>query len=438
MERFSIKWDSFNDDVKRSFSQLRNEKKFSDVILVSDDHHLVSAHKVVLSTCSIYFNEILKQDLTGSVFFCLEGVDLNDLNNLLDYIYQGELTLPQGHIERFLLMVKRFKLDGFHEDLNQVDKSMNQLDWKMSFPKHEFLKKTDPLSKQVEEGDEFLKESSDPLSKQVEEADEFAIKVDPPSKQVDEFAIKADPLSKQVEEEDEFFKEADPLSKQVEEADEFVIKVDPPSKQTDEFAIKADPLSKQVEEEDEFLKEADPLSKQVEEADEFAIEEDPHSKKVDEAEQFAIKADPLSKQIEEADEFDIEADPLSNQVEEADEGIENEYLNSESTYTSLGHITISRPSLVPNSNTCGIKLQSFKDVKEKIKDMYIKHPFEFECKICGKICSKISNIKEHIEIHIEGLRFPCRTCGSEYGSRSGRRVHERVFHKMKPKIKNSL
>ena len=162
------------------------------------------------------------------------------------------------------------------------------------------------------------------------------------------------------------------------------------------------------------------------------------SKKVDEAEQFAIKADPLSKQIEEADEFDIEADPLSNQVEEADEGIENEYLNSESTYTSLGHITISRPSLVPNSNTCGIKLQSFKDVKEKIKDMYIKHPFEFECKICGKICSKISNIKEHIEIHIEGLRFPCRTCGSEYGSRSGRRVHERVFHKMKPKIKNSF
>ena len=290
MERFSIKWDSFNDDVKRSFSQLRNEKKFSDVILVSDDHHLVSAHKVVLSTCSIYFNEILKQDLTGSVFFCLEGVHLNDLNNLLDYIYQGELTLPQGHIERFLLMVKRFKLDGFHEDLNQVDKSMNQLDWKMSFPKHEFLKKTDPLSKQIEE----------------------------------------------------------------------------------------------------------------------------------------------------ADEFDIEADPLSNQVEEADEGIENEYLNSESTYTSLGHITISRPSLVPNSNTCGIKLQSFKDVKEKIKDMYIKHPFEFECKICGKICSKISNIKEHIEIHIEGLRFPCRTCGSEYGSRSGRRVHERVFHKMKPKIKNSF
>ena len=84
MERFCIKWESFEDSVTRSYSQLRNEKKFSDVTLVSDDHHLVSAHKVVLATCSKYFNDILKQDPTGSALLCLEGVGQNDLNNLLD------------------------------------------------------------------------------------------------------------------------------------------------------------------------------------------------------------------------------------------------------------------------------------------------------------------------------------------------------------------
>ena len=356
MERVSIKWDSFEDNVTRSYSQLRNEKKFSDVTLVSDDHHTVSAHKVVLSTCSKYFNEILIEDLTGNVLVCLEGVDMNDLNSLLDYIYQGELTLQQEHIDRFLLMAKRFKLDGFHEDADQLDRSMNQLVWEISSPKCEFPKIADPLSKQVEEADEFFKEASDPLSKQVEE-------------------------------------------------------------------------------EDEISNEADPLSKEVEEAEEFAMEADPLSKQVEEADESAIKADPLSKRVNECA---IKEDPLSKQGEEADEEIENGYLNSESAYTSLGHITISRPGLVPSTNTSGIKLQGFEDVKEKMKDMYIKHPFEFECKVCSKICSKRSNIKEHIEIHIEGLRFPCRTCGSEYGSRSGRRVHERVFHKMKPNIKKSF
>ena len=82
METFCIKWDSFKENVTRSYSQLRNEKKFSDVTLVSDDHQLVSAHKVVLSTCSKYLNDILKQDHSGNIFLCLEGVGLNDLNNL--------------------------------------------------------------------------------------------------------------------------------------------------------------------------------------------------------------------------------------------------------------------------------------------------------------------------------------------------------------------
>ena len=67
MERFCVKWDSFEGTVTRSYSQLRNEKSFSDVTLVSEDHQLVSAHKVVLSTCSEYFKNILKQNQNGNV-----------------------------------------------------------------------------------------------------------------------------------------------------------------------------------------------------------------------------------------------------------------------------------------------------------------------------------------------------------------------------------
>ena len=128
MESFCIKWDSFEDTVTRSYSQLRNEKSFTDVTLVSEDHQLVSAHKVVLSTCSEYFKNILKQNLNGNVLLCLEGVSLEDLNNILDYVYHGELTIIQEDIERFLQLAKRFKIDGMGTDEVQSDQSSHQLD----------------------------------------------------------------------------------------------------------------------------------------------------------------------------------------------------------------------------------------------------------------------------------------------------------------------
>ena len=279
MERFCLKWDSFENNVTRSYSQLRNENKFSDVTLVSDDHHLVSAHKVVLATCSKYFNDILKQDPTGSALLCLEGVGQNDLNNLLDYIYHGELTIPQEHIERFLQMAKRFKLNGIHVNSIQLDQSINQLDEEISSMNCELLKEAD-----------------------------FSI-----SQQV----IK-------------------------EEADE-------------------------------------------------------------------IKNNFLNPQS-----------VCTSLGQKVDELIENEYLNTtlSSQNTQGGEVSSDM------RQTHEIELQSYEDVREKIKDLYTKlNQFEYECKVCGKISTKSSNIKEHIETHIKGLRFPCRTCGKDFGSRSARSKH---------------
>ena len=43
---------------------------------------------------------------------CLEGLNHADLNNILDYIYQGEVQLHQQELNRFLRIAERLKLDG--------------------------------------------------------------------------------------------------------------------------------------------------------------------------------------------------------------------------------------------------------------------------------------------------------------------------------------
>ena len=111
-EKFSLKWYDFQLNASTSFKNLRNQKHFYDVTLVSDDQKQVSAHKVVLSACSEYFSNILKQNTHSHPFICLDGVSSTDLNNMLDYVYLGEVQIFQDDLNRFIKVAQKFRLEG--------------------------------------------------------------------------------------------------------------------------------------------------------------------------------------------------------------------------------------------------------------------------------------------------------------------------------------
>ena len=95
-----------------AFSKLRNESYLHNVTLVSNDNHQVSAHKLVLSACSEYFYYIFKNNANAHPFFCIDGVNKEDLNKIMDYMYNGEVQVFQDELDRFLSFAERFKLQG--------------------------------------------------------------------------------------------------------------------------------------------------------------------------------------------------------------------------------------------------------------------------------------------------------------------------------------
>ena len=114
-EKFCLKWNDFNSNVSKSFGFLRNEDFLHDVTLVGDDYKQISAHKFVLSTCSQYFKNIFKNQRIQPYqhpLICLSGISSGDLNNILDYIYEGEVQIYQVDLDRFLDIAQRLKLDG--------------------------------------------------------------------------------------------------------------------------------------------------------------------------------------------------------------------------------------------------------------------------------------------------------------------------------------
>ena len=129
-QKFSLKWSDFQSNVSNSFGLLRNEDYLHDVIIVTDDNEQIAAHKLVLSASSEYFESIFKRNKSPNLLMCIEGVSSEELKNVLDYIYNGEVQIFQEHIDRFLEVAHRFKLEGLldtkHEDpLGKVQESVD-------------------------------------------------------------------------------------------------------------------------------------------------------------------------------------------------------------------------------------------------------------------------------------------------------------------------
>ena len=130
-EKFFLKWNDFQANVSKSFTKLRKESSLFDVTLVSNDLRQVSAHRLVLSACSEFFQTLFENNKTNSnPLIVLDGVNFQEINLILDYIYQGEVSLFQDHLDRFLEIAEKFKVDGllpsyFKDDL-QIPKNVKE------------------------------------------------------------------------------------------------------------------------------------------------------------------------------------------------------------------------------------------------------------------------------------------------------------------------
>ena len=129
-EKFCLKWNDFQQNVSKSFSQLRQQSGLFDVTLVSSDQQQVSAHRLVLSACSDFFKNIFHSNTHSHPLLYLDGVDTKEINLMLDYIYQGEVQIYQENLDRFLQIAEKFKLDGLLAGNGKNENHYNDNDYK--------------------------------------------------------------------------------------------------------------------------------------------------------------------------------------------------------------------------------------------------------------------------------------------------------------------
>jgi len=110
-ELFRLKWNDFTDNVMATMSDIRHEEDFFDVTIAIDGRQL-PAHKLILSACSAFFRKILRTNPAANPVLVLWDVAFDDMLNILDFMYNGEVHVKQANIQNFLAVAEKFRVRG--------------------------------------------------------------------------------------------------------------------------------------------------------------------------------------------------------------------------------------------------------------------------------------------------------------------------------------
>merc|ERR1719342_2054913 len=115
-EKFNLTWHTFTSHGQDLFKNLFESQEFSDVTLISDDHHQYKVHKFILSACSTVFRKILTSNHLNSTIY-LRGIHHEELESILQYIYLGKATFCHGRMNEFLNVAKNLGLKEIGENV---------------------------------------------------------------------------------------------------------------------------------------------------------------------------------------------------------------------------------------------------------------------------------------------------------------------------------
>ena len=143
---------------------MREEQNYFDVTLACDGGHQIEAHKVILSAGSAFFRKTFGQTKHPSPFIYLRGIKRFDLENVVDFLYNGEAYVAQGELEKFLETAQELQVKGLQSNLEHQSDQYQTLEAsnvESKFPKIDNTYKTPMMDELIRDSLEELVETKD-------------------------------------------------------------------------------------------------------------------------------------------------------------------------------------------------------------------------------------------------------------------------------------
>ena len=124
-DKFCLRWNDFENNISNSFKELRDDKDFFDVTLACSGYQL-QAHKVILSACSPFFRSILKKNPHPHPLLYLKGVQYEEIQSVLTFMYHGEVNVAQEDLNTFLSVAEDLEVKGLTQSNKSETKRQHQ------------------------------------------------------------------------------------------------------------------------------------------------------------------------------------------------------------------------------------------------------------------------------------------------------------------------
>ena len=121
-EKFCLRWNDFESNIACAFKELKNDEDFYDVTIVCDDEQF-KAHKMIVSACSEFFRKILKRNPHPHPLLYLKGVGRRNLHSVLEFMYNGEVSVVQEELNAFLAVAEDLKVKGLTQHSTENTKN---------------------------------------------------------------------------------------------------------------------------------------------------------------------------------------------------------------------------------------------------------------------------------------------------------------------------
>nr|XP_053642450.1 protein tramtrack, beta isoform-like isoform X28 [Cherax quadricarinatus] len=110
-ELLSLKWNNHQAHFVDILTFLREQEIFVDATLACGGK-LYAAHKFVLSTCSDYFKQMFTKNPSKHPIVFMKDVTSRDLEALLDFMYNGEVNVPQSSLGSLIKTAEGLQIKG--------------------------------------------------------------------------------------------------------------------------------------------------------------------------------------------------------------------------------------------------------------------------------------------------------------------------------------
>ena len=110
-------------EFERNVLQLEND--FCDITLACEDKQ-INTHKLIISSCSPVLRNILKLNQVANPLIYLGRVKDKNLQNLLNFMYQGEVNVAENDLPSFLEIAEDLNVRGLCEKNTEAYESKKE------------------------------------------------------------------------------------------------------------------------------------------------------------------------------------------------------------------------------------------------------------------------------------------------------------------------